>query len=207
MRGPEKPHFHARRALCGPTETSYHPLRKALLGITGGNELFVLPTPKARIAVQICYDIEFPEASNFLAAQGAEIIFMPFCTDNRHGFLRVKHCAQARAIENQVFVATAGVIGNLPGVPAMDIHYGQAAVFTPSDFEFARDGIQAESDTNHETLLITDVDTSDLYRSRSSGSVTPLLDRRRDLFELKVKVENLVTRYEMSEAPVMDLPK
>jgi predicted amidohydrolase/GNAT superfamily N-acetyltransferase len=176
-------------------------------GISGGHELIILPTPKAKIAVQICYDVEFPEATRYLADQGVEILFVPYCTDDRHGQLRVRYCAQARAIENQIFVATAGIIGNLPSVPAMDIHYGQAAVFTPSDFEFARDGIQAIADSNVETLLVTDIDTEDLYRSRTSGSVTPRLDRRTDLFELKVKLKNLDTSNELTDAPEIDLPK
>jgi predicted amidohydrolase/GNAT superfamily N-acetyltransferase len=183
------------------------PSEKRYWGISGGSELFVLPTPKAKIAVQICYDIEFPEATRFLADQGAEIVFVPYCTDDRHGFLRVRQCAMARAIENQIFVATAGIIGNLPSVPSMDIHYGQAAVFTPSDFEFARDGIQAQSDSNVETLLVTDLDTADLYRSRAAGSVTPRLDRRTDLFELKVKLKNIDTDNELEDAPPLSLPK
>lgn len=183
------------------------PSEKRYWGISGGNELIVLPTPKAKIAVQICYDVEFPVPSSYLADQGVEILFVPYCTDDRHGMLRVRYCAQARAIENQFFVATAGVIGNLPSVPAMDIHYGQAAVYTPSDFEFARDGIQAIADSNVETLLVTDIDISDLHRSRSSGSVTPFLDRRTDLFELKVKLKNLDTSCEMADAPEFDLPK
>jgi predicted amidohydrolase/GNAT superfamily N-acetyltransferase len=183
------------------------PSEKRYWGISGGNELIVLPTPKAKIAVQICYDVEFPEAARYLADQGVEILFVPYCCDDRHAQLRVRYCAQARAIENQIFVATAGVIGNLPSVPAMDIHYGQAAVFTPSDFEFARDGIQAIADSNVETLLVTDIDTGDLYRSRASGSVTPRLDRRTDLFELKVKLKNLDTSIELTDAPEIKLPK
>ncbi len=182
------------------------PSEKRYWGISGGSELVVLPTPKAKVAVQICYDIEFPEATRYLADQGAEIIFVPYCTDDRHAFLRVRGCAMARAIENQVYVATAGIIGNLPSVPAMDIHYGQAAVFTPSDFEFARDGIQAQADSNVETLLVTDLDTADLYRSRAAGSVTPRLDRRTDLFELKVKLKNVRTDNELEDAP-LNLPK
>ena len=157
--------------------------------------------------MQICYDVEFPEASRYLADQGVEILFVPYCCDDRHAQLRVRYCAQARAIENQIYVATAGVIGNLPSVPAMDIHYGQAAVFTPSDFEFARDGIQAIADSNVETLLVTDIDTGDLYRSRASGSVTPRLDRRTDLFDFKVKLKNLDTSIELTDAPEIKLPK
>jgi predicted amidohydrolase/GNAT superfamily N-acetyltransferase len=183
------------------------PAEKRYWGIAGGHELIILPTPKAKIAVQICYDVEFPDATRYLADEGVEILFVPYCTDDRHGQLRVRYCAQARAIENQIFVATAGIIGNLPSVPAMDIHYGQAAVYTPSDFEFARDGIQAIADSNVETLLVTDIDIGDLYRSRSAGSVTPRLDRRTDLFELKVKLKNLDTSNELTDAPEITLPK
>lgn len=166
------------------------PAERRYWGITGGTELHVIPTPKAKVGILICYDSEFPEAARYLADQGAEIIFVPYCTDNRQGHLRVRYCCQARAIENQVYVATAGIIGNLPSVASMDVHYGQAAVFTPSDFEFARDGIQSQADSNVEMLLVTDLDINDLYRSRIAGSVTPRLDRRKDLFEFRAKLRN-----------------
>jgi len=153
-------------------------------GISGGHSLQVVDTPLCKIGVLICYDIEFPEAARYLADQGAEIIFVPFCTDNRQGYLRVRYCAQARAIENQIYVAMAGNVGNLPDVNNMDIQYGQACVLTPCDFAFARDGIQAEADSNEETLLICDLDLDDLHESRSGGTVTPRLDRRPDLFRI-----------------------
>ncbi|MEZ5304207.1 MAG: bifunctional GNAT family N-acetyltransferase/carbon-nitrogen hydrolase family protein [Verrucomicrobiales bacterium] len=152
--------------------------------ISGGNTLRAIDTPKARIGVQICYDVEFPEQTRFLSDQGAEIIFVPFCTDNRQGYLRVRYCAQARAIENQIYVAMAGNVGNLPDVNNMDIQYGQAAVLTPSDFAFARDGIASEADSNEETILFCDLDLDDLHRARTDGTVTPHLDRRLDLFRI-----------------------
>lgn len=151
-------------------------------GIQGGSSLRVIDTPTAKIGVLICYDVEFPEAVRYLSDQGAEIVFVPFCTDSRQGYMRVRLCAQARAIENQIYVAIAGNVGNLPAVENMDIQYAQAAVFTPSDFEFARDGIAAEAESNEEMLLICDLDIDDLYEARSDGSVTPHLDRRNDLF-------------------------
>jgi predicted amidohydrolase/GNAT superfamily N-acetyltransferase len=166
------------------------PSEKKFWGISRGDELRVIPTAKAKVGILICYDSEFPEPARYLADCGAEILFVPYCTDNRQGYLRVKYCCQARAIENQVFVATAGVIGNLPSVASMDVHYGQAAVYTPSDFEFSRDGIRAEADSNVEMLLVCDLDINDLYRARAAGSVTPKLDRRSDLFELRVHVKN-----------------
>ena len=165
------------------------PWEKSCWGISGGNQLHVIQTTKAKIGILICYDVEFPEAARYLADQGIEILFVPYCTDSREGYLRVTKCAAARAIENQIYVVTAGVVGSLPDVPEMDIHYGRAAVFTPCDFEFAHDGIQAEADPNVETLLVADLDISYLYRSREAGSVTPLMDRRRDLFEMRVNLE------------------
>ena len=152
-------------------------------GINGGHSLGAIQTPKAKIGVLICYDVEFPEAVRCLADEGAEILFVPFCTDNRQGYLRVRYCAQARAIENQIYVALAGNVGNLPDVHNMDVQYGQAAVFTPSDFEFARDGIAAEADSNEETVLVCDLDLDSLQRARNNGTVTPRFDRRADLFQ------------------------
>lgn len=168
------------------------PAERKYWGITGGSELRVFHTPKAKIGVLICYDSEFPEAARYLADEGAEILFVPYCTDDRPAHKRVAVCSQARAVENQVFVATSGIIGNLPSVPAMDIHYGKSAVYTPNDFAFARDGIQAVADSNVEMLLVTDLDINDLHRSRVSGSVRQRLDRRTDLFEFRAKVSNEV---------------
>jgi predicted amidohydrolase len=170
--------------IVGQPKLHITPNERKWWGISGGNNLQAIDTPKAKIGVLICYDVEFPEAARYLADQGAEILFVPFCTDNRQGYLRVRYCAQARAIENQIYVALAGNVGNLPDVGNLDINYGQAAVLTPSDFAFARDGIAAEADSNEETLLVCDVDLDDLHASRSDGTVTPRLDRRADLFRM-----------------------
>lgn len=176
-------------------------------GINGGHTLQAIDTPLCKIGVLICYDIEFPETARFLADQGAEIIFVPFCTDNRQGYLRVRYCAQARAIENQVYVALAGNVGNLPDVENMDIQYGQACVLTPSDFEFARDGVQAEADSSEETVLICDLDLDDLHESRGGGTVTPRLDRRADLFRLTSNITGLPpVQYVPGEGPLGDQP-
>ena len=145
----------------------------------------MIETPTAKIGVLICYDSEFPEAARYLADQGAEIIFVPFCTNDRQGYLRVRTCSAARAVENQVYVALTGNVGNLPDVQNMDVQYGQAAIFTPSDFMFARDGIAAEADSNEETVLICDLDLDDLHEARALGTVTPRVDRREDLFQMQ----------------------
>lgn len=157
-------------------------------GISGGNTLQVIETPTAKIGVLICYDAEFPELARYLADQGVEIIFVPFCTNDRQGYLRVRYCSAARCIEQQVYVAIAGNVGNLPDVENMDVNYGQAAVLTPSDYPFARDGIAAEADSSEETVLICDLDLDDLQDARDYGTVTPRRDRREDLFKLVANI-------------------
>ena len=132
----------------------------------------------------ICYDIEFPELVRVAVAKGANLIFVPFNTNDRLGYLRVRACAQARAIENQVYVSIAGCAGNLPSVQNADIHYSQCGIFTPSDVGFARDAIAAESTPNIETVLTHDVDVELLQRNRNNGTVRPWTDRRRDLYRV-----------------------
>lgn len=158
-------------------------------GIDGGSTLQVFETPKARVGILICYDVEFPEAARYLADQGAEVIFVPFCTDERQGYLRVRYCAQARAVENQVYVACAGTVGNLPDTENMDIQYAQSAVFSPSDFAFARDGILVEAGANTEMIITTDLDFEALEEAINAGSVRQRADRRPDLFQYKATLE------------------
>lgn len=156
-------------------------------GISEGNEINVFDTDCGKIAIQICYDIEFPELARIAVDKGANIIFVPFCTDDRQGYLRVRYCAQARAIENQVYTCIAGTVGNLTHVENMDIQYAQSGIFCPSDFEFARDGIVGECDANVDTVVVGDVDLEKLRRSRNSGSVRQLHDRRHDLYRIELK--------------------
>lgn len=165
------------------------PNEKQWWGISTGDSIRVFDTDCGKIAILICYDVEFPELARIVTEKGANIIFTPFCTDERQGYLRVRYCAQARAVENQVYTVIAGTVGNLTHVENMDIQYAQSAIFTPSDFSFPRDGIMAECTPNLEMVIVGDVDLELLKRSRKSGTVTLLKNRRVDLYELKVKEE------------------
>ena len=153
--------------------------------IKGGDSVDVIPTDCGPIGVTICYDTEFPELARRLVDEGARIIFVPFCTDSRQGYLRVRYCAQARAIENQCFVVMAGNVGNLPNVANMDIQYAQSCILTPCDFPFARDGIAAEASENVETLTISDINLADLSWARAEGTVRNLADRRFDMYQIE----------------------
>ncbi|MEE2525550.1 GNAT family N-acetyltransferase [Hyphobacterium sp. HN65] len=160
------------------------PNEKFWWGIKGGDEVRTIDTDCGPIGVLICYDAEFPELARKLADEGAGILFVPYATDDRTGHLRVRYCAHARAIENQVFVATAGNVGNLPGVENMDVNYAESAIITPCDFPFARDGLAAVAAENVETIVVADVRLDDLTSARHSGTVRNLSDRRFDLYRV-----------------------
>lgn len=156
-------------------------------GMTGGDIIQTFDTDCGKIGIVICYDVEFPELSRLMSDEGMQILFVPFLTDTQNGYTRVKHCAQARAIENECYVAIAGCVGNLPKVENMDIQFAQAAVFTPSDFSFPTNGIKAEATPNTEMTLIVDVDVDLLKELHEYGSVRILKDRRHDLYQVSRK--------------------
>ena len=153
-------------------------------GLQGGNKLKTFDTDCGKIGVLICYDVEFPELSRLLSDEGMDILFVPFLTDTQNGYSRVRNCAQARAIENECFVAIAGSVGNLPKVHNMDIQYAQSMVFTPCDFSFPTNGIKAEATPNTEMILIADVDIDMLRELNQFGSVRNLKDRRTDIYKV-----------------------
>ncbi len=151
-------------------------------GMQGGDQLKVFETDCGKIGILICYDVEFPELGRVLADQGMDLLFVPFLTDTQNGYSRVRNCAQARAIENECYVAIAGSVGNLPNVHNMDIQFAQSMVFTPCDFAFPTNGIKSEATPNTEMILITDVDIDLLAELHQFGSVRNLKDRRIDLY-------------------------
>jgi predicted amidohydrolase/ribosomal protein S18 acetylase RimI-like enzyme len=152
--------------------------------IEGGSTLNAIETDCGPIGVLICYDSEFPELGRHLTDQGIQILFVPFCTDERQSYLRVRYCCQARAVENQIYVVMSGNVGNLPNVSNMDIQYAQSCILTPCDFPFARDGIAADTTPNVETVAIADLRPETLITARNSGTVKNLRDRRHDLYHL-----------------------
>lgn len=147
-----------------------------------GEGLSVFETFKGKIAMLTCYDIEFPEIVRMAKAKGADIIFCPSCTDDRHGFYRVRYTSHARAVENQVYVVLTGTVGALPTVDFMRANYGQAAVITPNDIPFPPRGIMVEGELNNDMIVTADLDLQLLYDVRERGSVTTWRDRRTDLY-------------------------
>jgi predicted amidohydrolase/GNAT superfamily N-acetyltransferase len=161
------------------------PDERASWNIRGGDSVDVIDTDCGPVGVLICYDAEFPEAARRLADEGARILFVPYNTDTRHGHLRVKYCCQARAVENQCYVVTSGMVGNLDNVSNLDIQYAHSAILTPCDFPFARDGIAAEASENVEMIIVADLNLASVQWARAQGSVRNLRDRRFDLYRTR----------------------
>ncbi len=168
---------------CTPDEIQYW-------GLQGGNQLKVFDTDVGKIGILICFDVEFPELSRYLVDQGMKILLVPYWTDTKNAYLRVRRCAQARAIENECYVAISGSVGNIPKIENMDIQYSQSAVFTPSDFAFPHDAIAAEATPNTEMTLVVDLDLELLDELRQQGSVRNLQNRRLDLYNVVWKKKN-----------------
>jgi predicted amidohydrolase len=78
----------------------------------GGDTIQTFDTDCGKIGIVICYDVEFPELSRLMADQG--IYFICSFLNRYSKWIHSKHCAQARAIENECYVAIAGCVGNLP---------------------------------------------------------------------------------------------
>lgn len=153
-------------------------------GVSAGDRLEVFDTDRGKVAILICYDVEFPELARVARARGANILFVPYNTDLRAAHVRVRTCAHARCIENNVYVVLSGACGNLPHVNGADIHYARSAILTPSDISFSRDGVGAEATDNAEMLVVHELDFALLRRMQRQGSVRTWVDRRADLYRL-----------------------
>ena len=176
--------FHRDGRLSRQYKIHITPSEARWWGVSAGDRPEVFDTDCGKLGIAICYDVEFPEYARVLKKKGAEILLVPYNTDIRSGHLRVRACAQARAVENHVYVVTAGATGNLPQVEGADIHYAQSAILTPSDIAFARDGIAAEATPNIETMLVHDLDLGALRKMEATGTVRPWTDRRQDLYKV-----------------------
>ena len=172
----------------GATEKQYKihitPAERKWWGVKGGNKVEVFDTDCGKIAICICYDIEFPEIARIAVSKGAEILFVPFNTDDRRAYNRVRYCSQARAIENQVYVVMSGCVGNLLQVDNVDIQYAQSAILTPSDVEFHRDGIAEIAEPGDETMIYQDLDMHLLKINRLQGNAQTWNDRRKELYSI-----------------------
>ncbi len=91
--GPEGKLVGKYRKLCVPTGENTG-------GVVPGNDYPVFRTRFGTVGMMICWDVHFPEVARGLANRGAEVIAMPIWGGD-------PRLAQARAIENQIYLLTS----------------------------------------------------------------------------------------------------
>ncbi|MBU2549213.1 MAG: carbon-nitrogen hydrolase family protein [Proteobacteria bacterium] len=157
------------------------------LWTTPGDGFEVFETGRGKVAILTCYDLEFPEAARLAALQGAEILFSPSATLGEAGYWRVRHCAQARCVEDQVYTVHAGLVGEM-GDPGL-LMWGRASILCPCDAGLPPNGVLAEGPLNQEAVITAEVDTALLHEIREHGAATTLKDRRRDVLEALYRLD------------------
>jgi len=191
---PGHPPVHQPKLHLTPTE-------RKIWRFEAGHELQVIETDFGRFGVSICYDVQFPEVGRLLAEQGVQLLVVPFLTDDRRGYSRVTLCARARAVENQFYVATAGMTGSLPLITDLTAQYAQSGIYTPSDFPFPVDGVATEAAPTAEMVIVADVDLALLDQARARGSVLNHQDAAEDGLHVRFDGTIHVHRLPWSEIP------
>lgn len=139
--------------------------------ISAGDELKVFETEFGTIAINICYDSEFPLLARKQVEMGADLILVPSCTDTVAGYHRVKIGCQARALENQCYVVQACLVGNADWSEAVDVNIGISAIYTPVDRGFPDNGILVAGELNAVQWVIGEVSLPDCAVVRGQGQV------------------------------------
>lgn len=157
------------------------PFEKQTTLITAGTELALFTTPFAKIGIIICYDSEFPSLAQHLCQAGAELLLVPSCTEKMSGLTRVAIASQARAIENQCFVAQSCLVGKASWCDFIDINTGQSGIYTPADAGFPEDGILAQAQLNTPMDIHAELHWEQLKLVRNNGEMRNFTDTRTDL--------------------------
>ena len=134
----------------------------------GGKNVAVFDSPWGRIGLTICYDLRFPEIFRSCAVQGAELILLVAEWPRR----RIEHwkvLLQARAIENQCYIAAVNKVGTSQGA----ILGGNSTIINPMGKVLVLGG-------EKEDLLYTEINIDDVSRIRDWMPVFD--DRRPDVY-------------------------
>jgi predicted amidohydrolase len=161
-------HVHAKTHIF-PAESAW--------GSGEGDALEAVDLGFARVGIAICYEAEIPECASSYAERGVEVVLCPSFTLTEHGFWRVRHCAQARAIENQIYVVHCCAVG-APGAP-LPSGWGRSSILAPCDAPWPADGVLAQAEANRESVIRAELDLEALLANRQTGAAPTFRDRRR----------------------------
>lgn len=139
--------------------------------IAAGAALRVFDTALGRIAVNICYDSEFPLLARACVEAGAQVLLVPSCTDTLRGYWRVRIGAQARALEGQCYVVQAPTVGEAAWSPAVDVNRGAAGVYGPPDRGMPEDGVLVVGVEGAVQWVFAEIDTAKVADLRADGAV------------------------------------
>ena len=139
--------------------------------IGAGDQIKTFDTDLGRIAINICYDSEFPLLARRQVEAGADLILAPSCTDTLAGYWRVRIGCQARALENQCYVVQSPTVGLAPWSEAVDVNIGAAAIYTPVDYGFPDNGVLAIGELNAAQWVYADIDLDAIAHIRETGQV------------------------------------
>jgi predicted amidohydrolase len=135
-----------------------------------GDELVLVEAGGWKIGLTICYDLRFPELYRLLALAGAELVTVPANFTLRTGMAHWHTLLRARAIENALYVAAPGQLGEpLPGRPS----YGHSLVADPW-------GTVLAEAPDEETVIVAELARSRVGEIRSRLPV--LAQRRSDVY-------------------------
>jgi omega-amidase len=137
--------------------------------LTPGNKIDVYIIGKLTAGTMTCFELRFPEIARKLALQGAQIIFCP--AEWSHPKSEVLFTlARARAIENQLFLALANIVGKMGGLN-----------FCGGSMIAAPDGtILTKGSPDREEILDAEIDIRqvNIYRKQ----IPALPNRREELY-------------------------
>ncbi len=138
-----------------------------------GDRLEIANTPWDSVGLATCYDLRFPEMFRSYTLGGTRLIFLVAEWPER----RITHWTkllQARAIENQAFIAGVNKVGHSQGVKLG----GCSAIIDPW-------GVPIASDADDEILLTAEIDLREADKARRYIPV--FKDRRPDLYNYPLK--------------------
>lgn len=142
-----------------------------------GDGLCVFDAGGVIFGVAVCYEVEFGELVGALADHGVQVLLVPALSRDPAGYWRLRHCAAARAVEHQLYVALGGVVGAL-GDP-LPTGWSRATILAPCDEPWPDDGVLALAADGGERVLRHRLDVALLEQRRLEGPAPTARDRRR----------------------------
>uniref|UniRef100_A0A3Q2D3T7 omega-amidase n=1 Tax=Cyprinodon variegatus TaxID=28743 RepID=A0A3Q2D3T7_CYPVA len=138
--------------------------------LSPGNTLSMFDTPFCKVGVGICYDIRFAELAQLYSRKGCQLLVYPGAFNMTTGPAHWELLQRGRAVDNQVYVATAS--------PARDeaasyVAWGHSTVVNPWGEVVAKAGPE-------ETVIYADIDLQYLADIRQQIPITS--QRRDDLY-------------------------